>query len=151
MSYGQNLVRGEGTSLSRVGPYLSILFWSCLILSDAHMKFYGGFITNINIKLSFICCPRTCFSRCTKSLGHSSKRRHLGSPSLEKKRGVKMKIEHAWDDTCHIYTYTQLEIVPLMEQILHQLIVYLVYRTIHNVLYIPRGAGISSINSTWYV
>ena len=55
MSYGQNLVHGEGTSLSRVGPYLSILFWSCLILSDAHMKFYGGF-TNINIKLSFVVC-----------------------------------------------------------------------------------------------
>ena len=73
MSYGQNLVHGEGTSLSRVGLYracsgrtlyktfwgyrfgyrfrvgpyqfcsnrnpttLSILLWSCLILSDAHM------------------------------------------------------------------------------------------------------------------
>ena len=63
MSYGQNLVHGEGTSLSRVGPYrfcrpywgyrfrvgpyrfctdgnpttLSILLWSYLILSDTHM------------------------------------------------------------------------------------------------------------------
>ena len=47
MSYGQNLVHGEGTSLSRVGPYrfcsdanprtLSILLWSYSILSDTHM------------------------------------------------------------------------------------------------------------------
>ena len=48
MSYGQHLVPGEGTSLSRVGPYrfcsdgnpmtLSIQLWSYLVLSDTHIK-----------------------------------------------------------------------------------------------------------------
>ena len=47
LSYGQNLVHGEGTSLSRVGPYrfcsdgknttLSIQLWSYLILSDTQL------------------------------------------------------------------------------------------------------------------
>ena len=68
MSYKQNLVQGEGTSLSRADPYrfcsdgnpttFSILLWSYLILSDTHM------ILHVHVWSTFLSLHRLPQSSC---------------------------------------------------------------------------------------